>query len=66
MNFKFGGIDFSHCTFSEFLAEVLEGIWERRRRKRNRREKRRSQILEAPNQILHLTLKRLKFNSLQK
>ncbi|XP_072186682.1 glycylpeptide N-tetradecanoyltransferase 2 isoform X2 [Excalfactoria chinensis] len=46
--------------------EVLEGIWERRRRKRNRREKRRSQILEAPNQILHLTLKRLKFNSLQK
>lgn len=65
-NVKLGGIDFSYCTFSESLAEVLEGIWERRRRKRSRREKRRNQILEAPNQILHLTPRRLKFSSLQK
>ncbi|XP_045444287.1 glycylpeptide N-tetradecanoyltransferase 2 isoform X4 [Pipistrellus kuhlii] len=46
--------------------EVPEGTWGPKRKRRNRREKRRNQILEAPSQTLHLIPKRLRFNSLQK
>jgi hypothetical protein len=49
-----------------FFTEVLEGMWEPKRKRRNRREKRRSQILEAPSQTLHLIPRRLKFTSLRK
>ncbi|XP_063109876.1 glycylpeptide N-tetradecanoyltransferase 2 isoform X4 [Cavia porcellus] len=45
--------------------EVLEGIWEPKRKRRNRREKKRSQILEAQSLTLHLIPRRLKFISLQ-
>ncbi|XP_063565978.1 glycylpeptide N-tetradecanoyltransferase 2 isoform X6 [Gorilla gorilla gorilla] len=45
--------------------EVLEGIWEPKRKRRNRREKRRNQIPEAPSQTQHLIPRRLKFSSLR-
>ncbi|KAM4812217.1 glycylpeptide N-tetradecanoyltransferase 2 isoform X4 [Urocitellus parryii] len=45
--------------------EVLQGIWEPKRKKRNRRGKRRSLILEAPSPTLHLIPRRLKFSRLQ-
>ncbi|XP_063525669.1 glycylpeptide N-tetradecanoyltransferase 2 isoform X7 [Pongo pygmaeus] len=45
--------------------EVLEGIWEPKRKRRNRREKRRNQIPEAPSQTRHLIPRRLKFSSLR-
>ncbi|XP_050659252.1 glycylpeptide N-tetradecanoyltransferase 2 isoform X1 [Macaca thibetana thibetana] len=45
--------------------EVLEGIWEPKRKRRNRREKRRNQIPEAPSQIRRLIPRRLKFSSLR-
>ncbi|XP_051061847.1 glycylpeptide N-tetradecanoyltransferase 2 isoform X3 [Phodopus roborovskii] len=45
--------------------EALEGIWEQKRKRRNRREKRRSRILGVPSPTLHLTPRRLKFSSLQ-
>ena len=49
-----------------FLTEVLEGIWVPKRKRRNRREKRRNQILEAPSQTLHPIPRRLRFSRLQK
>ncbi|XP_023488019.2 glycylpeptide N-tetradecanoyltransferase 2 isoform X1 [Equus przewalskii] len=45
--------------------EVPEGIWVPKRKRRNRREKRRNQIPEAPSQTQHLIPRRLKFSSLQ-
>ncbi|XP_011789683.1 PREDICTED: glycylpeptide N-tetradecanoyltransferase 2 [Colobus angolensis palliatus] len=48
-----------------FPAEVLEGVWEPKRKRRNRREKRRNQIPEAPSQIRRLIPRRLKFSSLR-
>uniref|UniRef100_A0A2K5PRA3 Glycylpeptide N-tetradecanoyltransferase n=1 Tax=Cebus imitator TaxID=2715852 RepID=A0A2K5PRA3_CEBIM len=45
--------------------EVLEGIWEPKRKRRSRREKRRNQILEAPSQTRRLIPRRLKFSSLR-
>nr|KAF6268442.1 N-myristoyltransferase 2 [Myotis myotis] len=45
--------------------EVPEGTWAPKRRRRNRREKRRNQIPEAPSQTPHLIPRRLRFNSLQ-
>uniref|UniRef100_A0A2K5LCK7 Glycylpeptide N-tetradecanoyltransferase n=1 Tax=Cercocebus atys TaxID=9531 RepID=A0A2K5LCK7_CERAT len=52
-------------TVFAFPAEVLEGIWEPKRKRRNRREKRRNQIPEAPSQIRRLIPRRLKFSSLR-
>ncbi|XP_078185645.1 glycylpeptide N-tetradecanoyltransferase 2 isoform X5 [Callithrix jacchus] len=45
--------------------EVLEGIWEPKRKRRSRREKRRNQILEVPSQTRRLIPRRLKFSSLR-
>ncbi|XP_071455974.1 glycylpeptide N-tetradecanoyltransferase 2 isoform X4 [Marmota flaviventris] len=45
--------------------EVLQGIWEPKRKRRNRRGKKRSLILEAPSPTLHLIPRRLKFSRLQ-
>ncbi|XP_039733380.1 glycylpeptide N-tetradecanoyltransferase 2 isoform X3 [Pteropus medius] len=47
------------------FSEVPEGTWVPKRKRRNRREKRRNQILEAPSQTLHLIPRRLRFSSLQ-
>uniref|UniRef100_A0A8C9BT84 Glycylpeptide N-tetradecanoyltransferase n=1 Tax=Phocoena sinus TaxID=42100 RepID=A0A8C9BT84_PHOSS len=44
---------------------VPEVIWVPKRKRRNRREKRRNRILEAPSQTRHLIPRRLKFSRLQ-
>lgn len=49
-----------------FLTEVPKGTWVPKRKRRNRREKRRNQILEAPSQTLHLISRRLRCSSLQR
>ncbi|XP_023618305.1 glycylpeptide N-tetradecanoyltransferase 2 isoform X5 [Myotis lucifugus] len=54
------------CSSLYCTGEVPEGTWGPKRKRRNRREKRRNQIPEAPSQTLHLIPRRLRFNSLQK